>query len=1091
MSALVSPKTSLLNGLIVEDNAIDRLAILRHIKQWALPYRCTVAVSLAEAMAKLEQQTFDFAILDFHLGDGTALELVESITAQQLPFIVTTGSGDEDIAVQMMQKGAYTYLTKDPQRHYLKVLPTVIEKAIARKYHEDRIRLLTYAIQHVRDGVYIADQTHQLLFVNHALSQICHCSPEAIIGQPIQALNQAELTRCVETAHTIEHREAHPLTAEIDLTQADQSPFTALLSESCFQEAGQHIRVGLLRDISHLKQVERDLQDARDGLEQTVAQRTAQLQQANQALQAEVEERRRTEHRLRESEQRYASLAAAVPVGIFRTDAAGNCTYVNERWCHIAGVDATAALGHGWRTCIYLGDRTSVLAAWPPASQDHHHHMEYRMQRPDGSITWVYGQSVPEYDAQNIFIGLVSTITDISDRKQAETALIQSEAKSRAILAAIPDLMFRVGADGVYREFVASQEIPELLSTPNPVGQAMFQIVPSDIASRQMYFLEQALHTRTIQVYEQQIEVDSQLRDEEVRVVQSGLDEVLFIVRDISHRKQAERALQILNYELETKVEQRTAELKEREQFLQTVLDTFPLSVFWKDRNSVYLGCNRNFLHDAGLTSLADIAGKTDYDMPWRDTQAHTYQANDRQVMDSGTAKLGIIETQTLGNHQQIWVETNEFPLHNLAGDVVGVLGTYQDITESKQAEVQLQRTNEELARATRLKDEFLANMSHELRTPLNAILGMTEGLQEHIFGEINHEQSKALKTIEHSSSHLLELINDILDVAKIESGQITLELAPTTVSSLCQSSLTFIKQQALKKRLCMDVKLPADLPDLLVDERRIRQVLINLLNNAVKFTPEGGHITLEISRLEPVPCSTSIDCPAPNFLRIAVIDTGIGIAPEHIDNLFKPFVQIDSSLNRQYTGTGLGLTLAKRIVDLHGGQLELTSEVGIGSCFTIDLPCLKSTSPAAHPSISSILNAEPFQPARESSPMILLAEDNEANISTTSSYLRANGCRILLAQDGYQAITLAQLEQPDLILMDIQMPQMDGLEATARIRQNLALKEVPIIALTALAMPGDRERCLQAGANEYLSKPFKMKHLMATIQRLLGCVIN
>jgi len=413
-----------------------------------------------------------------------------------------------------------------------------------------------------------------------------------------------------------------------------------------------------------------------------------------------------------------------------------------------------------------------------------------------------------------------------------------------------------------------------------------------------------------------------------------------------------------------------------------------------------------------------------------------------------------------------------------------------RDVSEHKQYEAQLQQSNQELIRATRLKDEFLANMSHELRTPLNAILGMTEGLQEGIFGIVNEPQIKALQTIERSGSHLLELINDILDVAKIESGQMELDCTLVSVNHLCQSSLAFVKQQAMQKRIQLVVELPLNLPDLLIDERRIRQVLINLLNNAVKFTPDGGRITLEVSRQQRRGDPDSADSP-PQFLvkdilRIAVIDTGIGIAREDIDKLFQPFVQIDSALNRQYTGTGLGLALVKRIVELHGGRVLLTSEVGVGSCFAIDLYCAASTPSPPQSPIPNPQSPIPNPQSPISNPLILLAEDNEANISTISSYLRAKGYRILLAKNGWEAIALAQSENPNLILMDIQMPGMDGIEAMQQIRRIPILVDVPIVALTALAMTGDRDRCLEAGANDYMTKPVKLKQLATTIQQFL-----
>jgi len=658
---------------------------------------------------------------------------------------------------------------------------------------------------------------------------------------------------------------------------------------------------------------------------------------------------------------------------------------------------------------------------------------------------------------------------------------------------------------------------------------------------------------------------------------------------DLSERKQTENAL------------------RESQQLLQTVIDTFPQAVFWKDRDSVILGCNQIFGQLSGFKSSVEVIGRSNFDFGYTEAEALSYLADDQQVMESGIGKLGIQETITLSTGEQRWIETNKIPLRDLMGNIVGIMGTFQDISKRKQAEMalveseafnrqlveefpiglascrlngqfvyvnpsfakilgrtveeclnlsnwditpvkyteleaqqlkllqetgrygpyekeyihkdghlipvsltglliqqkgetliwssvenisdrkqveeQLQQTNAALARATRLKDEFLANMSHELRTPLNAILGMTEILLEEVFGILNEPQTKLLRTADSSAHHLLSLINDILDVAKIESGQIQLECTSIPVEMLCASSIAFIKEQAVKKSIQLETKFSLNLPNLFVDQRRICQVLINLLTNAVKFTLEGGKVTLAVSRL-----SGSKDIAQQNYLRIAVIDTGIGISPENISKLFQPFVQIDSALNRQYTGTGLGLALVKQIVELHGGQVGLTSQLGVGSCFTIDLPCEPMAIPDPESTIPTIPNQSiaPRIPLSHSSHLILLAEDNQANIDTLKTYLEFKGYRLLLAKNGQEAIKQAQAEHPDLILMDIQMPGMDGIEAIQHIRRDVNLVNVPIIAVTALAMTGDRERCLAAGANDYLSKPFKLKELTTVIQRLL-----
>jgi signal transduction histidine kinase/CheY-like chemotaxis protein len=395
------------------------------------------------------------------------------------------------------------------------------------------------------------------------------------------------------------------------------------------------------------------------------------------------------------------------------------------------------------------------------------------------------------------------------------------------------------------------------------------------------------------------------------------------------------------------------------------------------------------------------------------------------------------------------------------------------DLQSSKAA---LLEVNEELMYSNRLKDRFLANMSHELRTPLNAILGLTEGLKEGAFGTIEPRQLTALNTIGRNGANLLALIDDVFELAKIEAGQLELHCQPTEIDLVCQFSLKSIEQQAANKQIQIDLQIQPNLPDLIVDERCIRQVLISLLDNAVKFTPAGGQIGLKVA-----------DCPDLSArVRITVTDTGIGISPANLPQLFQPFIQIDNALNRQFEGIGLGLALVKRIVGLHGGQVAASSELGQGSSFSIDLPCAK---PASQPS-AQIVSTSEYMPTR--SPVILfLVKDRAANIDSMSSYLQAKGYQIVVAQQDETPIERTIVLMPAAILMDLQLPIRTGLAAIKLIRE---FSDVPIIALTDLEPTADalddssaREQCLEAGATEYFAKPVKLKQLTMAIEQLLS----
>jgi PAS domain S-box-containing protein len=451
------------------------------------------------------------------------------------------------------------------------------------------------------------------------------------------------------------------------------------------------------------------------------------------------------------------------------------------------------------------------------------------------------------------------------------------------------------------------------------------------------------------------------------------------------------------------------------------------------------------------------------------------------------TGKPSVMEYRMQArNGRLVWFHDQTVLIRDDRGNPLYWQGLKMDITERKQAEEEILKLNAELERrvqertvelerALRAKDEFLANMSHELRTPLNAILGLSESLSESLAGPLNEKQSRYVTTIIESGHHLLSLINDILDLAKIEAGQIILNVDEVNVERICQASLRMISEIAHKKNQGVSLEIAPDVGSIWADERRLKQVLVNLLSNAVKFTPERGRLGLRVQA----------DSGEKRIL-FTVWDEGIGIDQEDLARLFKPFVQLDSSLAREVTGTGLGLALVTQMVRLHGGSISVDSQPGSGSRFTITLPWEPSLASDAELRLRSTGKFRAIRPDMMDRPLVLLIEDARESTLMISDYLENAGYQVLAARDGLTGIEQAQRVQPSLILMDIQMPNLDGLEATRRLRTDPRFRTIPIIALTALAMPGDRERCLAAGATDYMTKPVSLKKLTQMIDKYL-----
>lgn len=390
----------------------------------------------------------------------------------------------------------------------------------------------------------------------------------------------------------------------------------------------------------------------------------------------------------------------------------------------------------------------------------------------------------------------------------------------------------------------------------------------------------------------------------------------------------------------------------------------------------------------------------------------------------------------------------------------------------------ELERTNAELEHANTMKDTFLANMSHELRSPLSTVIGVTEALTDGIYGQVTLAQRECISDAREAAQHLLSLINDLLDLSRARLGEIDLYVEEYHIEDLLRSTLSIMRALAHRKGINLEFSMPNQRVVLLGDVRRIKQVFVNLMSNAIKFTPQGGYVAINVK-----PDRDG------KVVRIDVEDDGIGIPEEQIRHVFEPFIQLDSRLSRQHEGTGLGLPIVQRIVDLHGGVVEVRSILGKGCTFTVVLPWedMQQTIFEHH-----VAPNEAIPTARSGSVehgLLYIVDDNAMNRRLLRGYAEQEGFRVDEFANGQACLdALIVRESPDIIVMDIQMPGMDGLETMRRIRATERREQhIPIVALTALVMPGDRELCLAAGADHYVTKPVEYREFTRELVALVA----
>ncbi len=701
-----------------------------------------------------------------------------------------------------------------------------------------------------------------------------------------------------------------------------------------------------------------------------------------------------------------------------------------------------------WLGLIHPDDRsregTAFLAAIRGGASSYDG--EYRLRHANGRYIWVHDRCVILREGSTAPVLVDGTLLDVTERKV-------SDERFRTVFEASTDPHMLVGRNRVIDCNHATVEMLGLETKADVIRQSLATYWPDlDETASWDTTVFRGLHR--FEAYKKHVSGELIPVDVTNTHLTISDEEVMLVVwHDLRKIKHAQRELAF-------------SEKKYRE-----LVEGLEQVVFQTNQDGHWMFLNPAWEEMTGYR-INNCLGRPIDPFIWPDDRERVVKAWRTGRADGHPFRV----IGATGN--EIWVEADWRPRYDSAGRQLGVTGTLTDITVRRKTEQAMIAAKEAAETADRAKSEFLAVMSHEIRTPMNGVIGFAQLLGE---TSLTEQQREYIETLKGCGDTLLRLLNDILDFSKMESSRVELENRPFSIRQCAAEVIGLYLPTATAKEIGLTAQIDQQVPDqLLGDSTRFRQVLLNLVGNAVKFT-EHGWVELRVSLASnpEVPGKT-------DHLKIEVLDSGIGIDPEALTRLFKPFSQADSSTTRRYGGTGLGLAISARVVEIMGGKLSVMSEPGRGSCFSFTLPLRRpEPSPAGESLASAPREIPQADLAVHPSLKILVAEDNAINRKVISRMLLSIGYSSTLVGDGFECLEACEREEFDMIFMDVQMPGLDGFETTARLRASG--NRTWIAALTAAAMPDDRLKCQIAGMNDYLTKPYRKADLEASIARYLS----